>query len=95
MTRRDWDDGESRALGVFLNGDELLTETRHGEAVRDDSFLLLFNAHFEQITFRLPTRRFGTRWVLELSTGACDCDRYVPGADVTIDARSLALFRRA
>jgi isoamylase len=95
MTRRDWDNTESRAIGVFLNGDELVTETRHGDEVRDDSFLLLFNAHFEEITFRLPARRFGTRWVLELSTGACDCDRYVAGADVTVDARSLALFRRA
>jgi isoamylase len=95
MTRRDWDNTESRAIGVFLNGDELVTETRHGDEVRDDSFLLLFNAHFEEITFRLPARRFGTRWSLEFSTGACDCDRYVAGADVTVDARSLALFRRA
>jgi isoamylase len=95
MTRRDWDNTESRAIGVFLNGDELNTETRHGEEVRDDSFLLLFNAHFEEIAFRLPARRFGTRWVLELATGRCECDRYVPGADVTVDARSLALFRRA
>jgi isoamylase len=95
MTRRDWDNTESRAIGVFLNGDELRSETRQGEEVRDDSFLLLFNAHFEPLAFRLPARRFGTRWVLELATGACDCDRYVPGADVTVDARSLALFRRA
>ena len=62
MTRRDWDNTGSRAIGVFLNGDELRAETAHGEEVRDDSFLLLFNAHFEDIPFRLPARRFGTRW---------------------------------
>jgi isoamylase len=95
MTRRDWDNTQSRAIGVFLNGDELRSETRQGEEVRDDSFLLLFNAHFESITFRLPARRFGTRWVLELATGQCDCERYVAGADVTVESRSLALFRRA
>ena len=42
---------------------------RHGEEVRDDSFLLLFNAHYEEITFRLPARRFGARWELVLATG--------------------------
>src|SRR5690242_4543689 len=45
MTRRDWDNTGSRAIGVFLNGEELRVETTHGEAVRDDSFLLLLNAH--------------------------------------------------
>jgi glycogen operon protein len=95
MTRRDWDNSESRAIGVFLNGDELNTQTETGEEVRDETFLMLFNAHFEDISFRLPARRFGTSWDLILATGRCDCDRYVPGADVHVEARSLAVFRRA
>ena len=94
MTRRDWDNTESRAIGVFLNGDELGTETPHGEAVRDDSFLLLFNAFFEEITFRLPARRFGTRWEHVVSTGHWQGDTLVPGADVAVESRSLVLFRR-
>jgi isoamylase len=44
MTRRDWDNTGSRAIGVFLNGDELQAETTHGEELRDDSFLVLFNS---------------------------------------------------
>jgi glycogen operon protein len=95
MTRRDWENTESRAIGVFLNGDELGAETRRGEEVRDDSFLLLFNAHFEDVTFRLPARRFGTRWEEILCTGRCDRDRLVPGADVTVESRSISIFRRA
>ena len=94
MTRRDWDNLESRAIGVFLNGEEL-RETRRGEDVRDESFLLLFNAFFEEMSFRLPARRFGTRWELALATGAVDGERLVPGADVTIESRSVAVFRRA
>src|SRR5579885_2722897 len=94
MTRRDWENGEARAIGVFLNGDELAMEARHGEELRDDSFLVLFNAHFEEIAFRLPARRFATRWELELATGRCDADRLVPGADVLVEARSLAVLRR-
>jgi glycogen operon protein len=95
MTRRDWDNLESRAIGVFLNGDELQAENAYGEEVRDESFLILFNAHFEPVPFRLPARRFGTRWELVLSTGTLDGDRLVPGADVTVESRSLAVFRRA
>jgi isoamylase len=95
MTRRDWDNKESRAIGVFMNGDELNTQTATGEEVRDDSFLLLFNAHFEDIAFRMPARRFGTHWEVVLATGRCESDRFVPGADVEVEARSLAVFRRA
>ncbi len=94
MTRRDWDNLESRAIGVFLNGDELATQTSHGVEVRDDSFLILFNAHFEEIAFRLPARRFGTHWELELATGDVEAERLVPGADVTVDGRSVTIFRR-
>jgi glycogen operon protein len=95
MTRRDWENQESRAIGVFLNGDELNTQTATGEPVRDETFLMLFNAHFEDISFRLPARRFGTRWDLILSTGRCESERFVPGADVDVEARSIAVFRRA
>ena len=66
MTRRDWDNTGSRAIGAFLNGEELGTQNAHGEELRDDSFLLLFNGHFEEITFRLPARRFATRWEVVL-----------------------------
>ena len=85
---------DARAIGVFLNGDELGSETPHGEQLRDDSFLMLFNAHFEEIEFRLPARRFGTRWELELATGACEFDQLAPGGAVAVEARSLVVFRR-
>ena len=46
-------------LGVFLNGEAILDATPHGERIVDDSFLLLFNAWHEDMTFTLPVRRFG------------------------------------
>jgi glycogen operon protein len=94
MTRRDWDNTESRAIGVFLNGEELKAETKDGEGVRDDSFLLLFNAHFEDITFRLPARRFGAHWEVALTTGQFEGARLVPGGDVVVENRSIAVLRR-
>jgi isoamylase len=94
MTRRDWDNAESRAIGVFLNGEELRAETKEGNEVRDDSFLLLFNAHFEDLTFRLPARRFGARWEVVLTTGRLEGDRLAPGADVLVETRSIAVLKR-
>jgi isoamylase len=94
MTRRDWENRDARAIGVFLNGDEIGTLTPRGDEVRDDSFLVLFNAHFEDVAFRLPARRFGTRWAVELATGRCDSDGLAPGTRATVESRSLAVLRR-
>ena len=46
----------------------------HGEEVEDDSFVLLFNAHAEDREFKLPRRRMGARWELELCTADPDAE---------------------
>jgi glycogen operon protein len=68
MTTRDWQNGECRVLGLFLNGEAMHQVTPRGEPVHDDSFLLLWNGGHEDVTFRVPIGRFGRRWALELST---------------------------
>ena len=73
----------------------LNAQTAHGEELRDESFLLLFNAHFEEITFRLPARRFATRWQLELATGNVGADVLAPGRDVVVESRSVVVLRRS
>ena len=95
MTQRDWQQENGRTLGVFLNGAEIPSRTAHGEELRDDSFLLLFNAHAEPVSFTLPTRRFGARWQLELATGEPPADEFVAArAEVLVQGRSLLLLRR-
>jgi isoamylase len=83
MARRDWQ-GDTRSLGVFLNGDEIVEAGPHGDDITDDSFLLLINAEPEDRTFKLPNRRYGVRWTLELSTA----DPAAEPGSTTIDARS-------
>jgi glycogen operon protein len=98
MTQRDWGRGEAKTIGVFLNGDELPKHSLRGEDVGDDSFMLLFNGHFEPITFSLPTRRFGLRWAVELSTADGrfgDGDTVVAAREpIAVEARSIVLLRR-
>jgi isoamylase len=97
MTRRDWQRPDGHSLGVFLNGQEFPYTTARGQPIGDDSFLLLLNAHYEPLTFRLPPRRFGLRWALELTTVEPDARwaDLAARAQVPVESRSLALLRRA
>ncbi|HEY5273061.1 MAG TPA: glycogen debranching protein GlgX [Acidimicrobiales bacterium] len=96
MARRDWDSDRGQ-LGVFLNGEALRTPGRHGEMIHDDSFLMLFNANHESTTFMLPTRRFGARWSIALSTFApSEVGAIVDSrGEVFVEDRSLVLLQRA
>ncbi|HET8893645.1 MAG TPA: glycogen debranching protein GlgX [Gaiellaceae bacterium] len=95
MTQRDWRREDAFSLGAFLNGDEIASRTPHGEEIVDDSFLLLFNAHSEPVTFTLPTRRFGPYWSVELATGNGAPSGVVPArSEITVIDRSLLVLRR-
>jgi glycogen operon protein len=99
MGRRDWQRGDVRTLGVFLNGEELPPSLARGERVFDDSFVLLVNAAPEDAAFRMPARRFGNRWVLVVSTAdpaAGEGSAAYPARGMCpVPGRSLVLLRRS
>ena len=94
MTQKDWQNANAHTLGVFLNGAEIPSRTPDGHEITDDSFLLLFNAYGEPITFTLPTRRFGSRWQVELATGEAPEGPLGARALVAVQEHSLVLLRR-
>src|SRR5207302_1447414 len=81
--------GDAHTIGIFLNGREIHNRTPDGEPIVGDSFLLLFNAHYEPIVFTLPANRFGRRWTAELSTEEPDAEpRLYPARGlVPVEAR--------
>ncbi|MBV9715063.1 MAG: glycogen debranching protein GlgX [Solirubrobacterales bacterium] len=97
MTRRDWQSGE-HVLGMFLNGREIPDPGPRGEAVQDDSFLVLVNAHHEDRTFMLPRRRFGAQWALELSSpdpdAAAGSSNHGARTELTVIAHSIVILKR-
>jgi glycogen operon protein len=99
MSRRDWTRHDLRALGAFLNGEEIPDLSPQGERQIDDSFILLLNAGDEETTFRLPSRRFGNRWLLWLSTAEPDAGEgsraYSPRGAAVLRPHSLLLLRRS
>ncbi len=79
MCDEDWHTGYARSLMVFLNGEAIPEPDRRGARIVDDSFLLLFNAHHEEIDFVLPPVEYGQGWVAVLDTAE---------AFVRVDARA-------
>jgi glycogen operon protein len=98
MTQRDWERTDRHVLGLFLNGHEFPYRGRRGEQIIDDSFLLLINAHHEDLEFTLPARRWGNTWTLELSTAdpelAPGSASYAARAPVAALARSITVLKR-
>ena len=67
MADFDWRRHDTRALAVFLNGREIPHHDHDGRPIEGSSFLLLFNAYHEPITFVVPAI-LGHKWKLELAT---------------------------
>jgi len=102
MSHDDWSEGFAKSIGVFLNGDAIPSPDRRGEPVTDDSFLLLFNAFDEGLTFTLPGEEWGERWTVEVDTGGLVVDgvdeeeeRMAKAGDtIEVLPRSMVVLRR-
>jgi len=99
MTEADWQEGRARTIGVFLNGKAIATPDDRGEPVVDDSFYILFNAHYEPLTFRLPTNQWGDRWKKVLDTNEPVPDlrlqpEWKAGEEVSIQAYAMMVLQR-
>ncbi len=98
MTDTDWNAEHRKAIAVFLNGDAITEPDPRGEGVSDDSFLLLFNAHADPVTFTLPAERFGKSWEVVLDTVAGAIGTEAPvlraAARVTVGGTSAQILRR-
>ena len=68
MDEQAWANGFAKSLMVFLNGLAIQETDARGGVIRDDSFLVLFNAHFEAIDFTLPADAYGDEWLVEVDT---------------------------
>ena len=99
MTEEQWNQGFARSIGIFLNGEEIPDPGEQGERVVDDSFLLLFNAGAETLTFTLPSGRWGEAWSVAIDTNDPfaeeDATAFKAGDDVPVQNKSLVVLRRA
>ncbi len=98
MSDEQWSVGFAKSLGIFLNGDAIPSRSAKGERLRDESFLIFFNAHYEPVTFRIPDERWGRKWRVVLDTTAVgnevDRSSLASGSDRSLQPRSLLVLCR-
>jgi len=98
MSDREWAHDFARSLGVYLSGEALGEVDARGRAIRDDNFILLFNAHHERIDFRLPELCTCCTWRVELDThwhaGLERDGDFAGGSIYPLEGRTLALLRQ-
>jgi isoamylase len=97
MTSEEWNHDFARGLGVYLSGSALREIDRRGRPVRDDSFLLLFNAHHDALEFHLPA--YGAAgWLVLVDTdrerGLLPDGTFQPHGTYTVAARSLVMLQQ-
>jgi isoamylase len=95
MTSDEWNKGWVRCIGLELNGRTLDDVNGVGEAISDETFMILFNPHHEPIKFFMPPKQ-GSAWELLLDSAYPDkSDKPViaPGEPYELIARSTALLR--
>ncbi|RAY12152.1 glycogen debranching enzyme GlgX [Actinomadura craniellae] len=99
MADTDWRTHFAKSFNVFLNGDAITEPDPRGRPVRDDSFLLLINAHDGDLWFTLPPARYGSLWTKVLDTGDPllaeeETPTYKPAETVLVEARAVQVLRR-
>lgn len=96
MDDTDWHRSHARTVTVFLNGDAITETSERGEAVLDDSFLLLLNAHFEALDFTLPPDTYGKTWTVVLDTdGSAEPGSVLDaGTGLSVTGRSVVVLTR-
>jgi glycogen operon protein len=95
MTEEDWGSGFGKSVALFLNGLGIPDLDSRGQRVVDDSFMLFFNAHYDEIEFFLPGADHGSVWepVLDTARGTDGAEPIKAGAAVPVAGRSLVVLR--
>jgi glycogen operon protein len=97
MSDEEWASPFVRCVGMLLSGDTVDVVNFEGEPIRDDTFLLLMNAHYEAIPFVLPGQE-NLEWQLILDTMdpngfLAEPKKIASGDDVDLRGRACCLLQ--
>jgi len=97
MNEADWESSWLHCFGVFLDGDMPDEIDQQGERVSGDTLLILMNAYYQPIDFRLPAAIANDHWVVRIDTATGFVDsgeapRLQPGGTLRLLDRSLVVL---
>jgi glycogen operon protein len=97
MGEEHWSADDAKAMTVFLNGEAMVEPDARGERIVGDSFLLIFNAHHEDVAFTIPDVEYAESWEVALNTASPALDigpTVKAGSELPAAARSVVVLRR-
>ena len=98
MSDEEWQHDHARCLGVVLSGEAMTEVDQRGRRVSDGTFLMLFNAHHDELAFTLPRREAGMRWLVVMDTtheeGLARNGAFEAGSIYPLKGRSQALLQQ-
>jgi glycogen operon protein len=95
MSEEHWNVDFAKSMAIFLNGQGIHAVGSKGEHIIDDSFYIIFNAFHEPLSFKLPSRQYGIKWIKELDTNETEVEpaTYKAREFVKVEGRSILLLR--
>lgn len=99
MTDDDWSFASGKSLMAYLDGEAISEPDSRGQRIIDDTFLLMFNAHYEDIEFTVPASKFGDEWEVVVDTTEPlgireNAEPVTAGSAITVGQRSTVVLRR-
>ena len=89
----DWFDTGLQSVGMYLDGRGIRTRGPNGEAVVDDSFLLVLHTGPADVDLVLPAAPWASWYELVVNTGGYPATIHQPGSSMRVGARSVLLLR--
>jgi isoamylase len=95
LSEEHWTNDYAKSLAVFINGRALRTRNEVGEALIDDGFYVIFNAHWEPVEYKLPDALYAKSWTKIIDTTVdevVDTEVYNAQDTITVSGRSIVLL---
>ncbi len=96
MDDQHWQEDYARSLAVFLNGAGIRSVDTEGKKIVDANFYLLFNAYWEDVPYKLPSKEYGVAWCKILDTNNDTIEnfgQFAAGDTVLVPSRSILVFQ--
>jgi isoamylase len=97
MNEADWDDSNSLALTIYLDGSDDPDSAQDGTLLVDDDFLVLVNAWWEPLEFAIPEIFPGQSWHAEIDSfdpaALASAPQRHTGDRLTVGPRSITVLR--
>jgi glycogen operon protein len=93
MTEQEFWASGTQSIGMYLSGLGIDARDSQGEAIVDDSFLLLLHAGATTWTFTLPGTPWASSYDVELRTDKAAGETVEAGESLVLAPRSAALLR--